>query len=74
MLRGEGAGFTAGGSVSISGSVGGLSLPLASVIAAADGSFSFAVTVPAIVPPGSYTITASDGSSRSAAAQLVVTP
>ena len=73
-LRLSGAGFAASSSVTLTGSLGALSLTLASLSTNEDGGFTVAVTLPAALPPGTYTLTATDPAGNRFSAMLVVMP
>jgi hypothetical protein len=68
----SGRGFAPGSQVTIVGQSGPLSLPLGSGAVDAQGSFVGSNPVPAIVPPGTYTVVATDSARNSASTQITI--
>jgi hypothetical protein len=68
----SGSGFAPNSTVTVVGQAGGLSLPLGSGAADAQGAFSGSNPVPAIVPPGMYTIVATDAAGNRASAPITI--
>jgi hypothetical protein len=67
-----GSGFAPNAQVTVTGQSGGLSLTLGTTRTDAQGSFTDSETVPAIVPPGTYTVVAVDAARNMATSQITV--